>query len=401
MIVLRALEVLWTFFLLGISAFGGPVAHLGYFRRTFVEKKKWVDDEEYGALLALCQFLPGPASSQVGFCVGLHRAGFLGGIAAWIGFTLPSALIMVAIAHYLFAFQTSPLAHGALHGLQLAAVAVVAQAVWLMAQSLCPDTPRRALALLCAAVLGLMPGTLGEVSVLIIGGLTGWATLDDSGLVRHRETYRLAREWPDAKRELQLHGPALLCLTLFAGLLLAAFMLPEILPPQSPWLQAGAFYRAGALVFGGGHVVLPLLRDAVVAPGWVSPQVFLAGYGAVQAMPGPLFTVAAYLGALMGGYKGAAIATVSIFLPGLLLVGGTLPYWRMLRTRPYVAAMMKGLNAAVVGLLGAAFIDLLTISTIQSIYDLPIILFALLLLTAGRARPILVVIFCAAAGAVG
>lgn len=396
MIVLRAFEVLWTFFLLGISAFGGPVAHLGYFRRTFVDRKKWVDDEEYGALLALCQFLPGPASSQVGFCVGLHRAGFLGGLAAWIGFTLPSALLMVAVAHYLFAFQTSAQVHGALHGLQLAAVAVVAQAVWLMAKSLCPDTPRRALALLCAAVLGLMPGTLGQLSVLLIGGLTGWATLDDSGLVRHRETHRLAREWPVAKRELQLHGPALLCLFLFATLLLAAF----VLPLQGPWALAGAFYRSGALVFGGGHVVLPLLRDAVVVPGWVSPQNFLAGYGAAQAMPGPLFTVASYLGALAGGYRGAAIATIAIFLPGLLLVGGTLPYWRALRARPYVAAMMKGLNAAVVGMLGAAFIDLLTLSTLQSIVDLPIILFALMLLTAGRARPILVVIFCAAAGAV-
>lgn len=396
MIIIRAFEVLWTFFLLGISAFGGPVAHLGYFRRSFVDRKKWLDDEEYGALLALCQFLPGPASSQVGFCVGLHRAGLLGGIFAWIGFTLPSALLMVAVAHYLFAFQTSPLAHGALHGLQLAAVAVVAQAVWLMAQSLCPDTPRRALALLCAAVLGLIPGTMGQLFVLLIGGLTGWATLDDSGLVRHRETRRLAREWPAAKQELQLHAPALLCLFLFGALLLAAF----ILPLQGPWAMAGAFYRSGALVFGGGHVVLPLLHDAVVAPGWVSPQNFLAGYGAAQAMPGPLFTVASYLGMLAGGYQGAAIATVAIFLPGLLLVGGTLPYWQALRARPYVAAMMKGLNAAVVGLLGAAFIDLLTISTIQSYYDLPIILFALALLTAGRARPILVVIFCAAAGAV-
>ncbi len=393
---LRAFEVLWTFFLLGISAFGGPVAHLGYFRRTFVDRKKWVDDEEYGALLALCQFLPGPASSQVGFCIGLHRAGFFGGLAAWIGFTLPSAFLMVAMAHYLFAFQASPLAHGALHGLQLAAVAVVAQAVWLMTKSLCPDTPRRALALLCAAVLGLMPGTMGQIAVLVIGALTGWATLDDSGLVRHRETHRLAREWPSAKRELQLHGPALLCLILFTGLLVASFTVPV----HGPWALASAFYRAGALVFGGGHVVLPLLRDAVVAPHWVSPQVFLAGYGAAQAMPGPLFTVASYLGALSGGYRGAAIATGAIFLPGLLLVGGTLPYWQALRTRPYVAAMMKGLNAAVVGLLGAAFIDLLTLSTIQSIFDLPIILFALLLLTAGRARPILVVVFCAAAGAV-
>ena len=397
MIVLRALEVLWTFFLLGISAFGGPVAHLGYFRRTFVDRKKWLDNEEYGALLALCQFLPGPASSQVGFCVGLHRAGLFGGIAAWVGFTLPSALLMAAAAHYLSAFHASPLAQGALHGLQLAAVAVVAQAVWLMVQSLCPDTPRRALALLCAAILGLLPGTMGQLSVLLIGALTGWATLDDSGLVRHRETRRLAREWPEAKRELRLHGPSLLCLFLFGALLVGAFMVPL----QGQWAEAAAFYRAGALVFGGGHVVLPLLHNAVVVPGWISPQSFLAGYGAAQAMPGPLFTFASYLGMLMGSYRGAAIATAAIFLPGLLLVGGTLPYWQALRARPYVAAMMKGLNAAVVGMLGAAFIDLLTLSTIHSVYDLPVVGFALLLLTAGRARPILVVIFCAAAGAVG
>lgn len=391
-----AFEVLWTFFLLGISAFGGPVAHLGYFRRVFVEIRRWLTDDEYAALLALCQFLPGPASSQVGFCIGLHRAGLLGGLAAWIGFTLPSALLMAALAHYLSAFQSAPLAHGALHGLQLAAVAVVAQAVWLMAQSLCPDTPRRALALLCTAVLGLIPGSLGQIMVLFIGALTGWATLDDSSLVKHREIRRQAREWPETRRNMQLHGPALFCLALFAVLLMASFLVPG----SGPWALAGAFYRSGALVFGGGHVVLPLLRDAVVTPGWVSPQVFLAGYGAAQAMPGPLFTVASFLGCIAGGYQGAAIATAAIFLPGLLIVSGTLPYWQGLRARPHVAAMMKGLNAAVVGLLGAAFINLLTISTIQSIWDFPIVAFALLLLTAGRARPILVVIFCAAAGAV-
>jgi len=389
-------EVLWTFFLLGISAFGGPVAHLGYFRRNFVDRKRWLTDDEYAALLTLCQFLPGPASSQVGFCIGMHRAGVLGAMAAWIGFTLPSALLMVAVAHYLWVYQSVPLAHGAIHGLQLAAVAVVAQAVWLMAKSLCPDTPRRALALLCTAVLGLMPNELGQLSVLLIGGLTGWATLDDGSMIRHRESRRLAREWPVAKSAMKLHIPATLCLVLFTGLLVAAF----VAPLSGLWSLAAAFYRAGALVFGGGHVVLPLLRDAVVGPGWVSPKDFLAGYGAAQAMPGPLFTVAAYLGTIISGYKGAAVATVAIFLPGLLLVSGTLPYWRVLRTYTSVMAMMKGLNAAVVGLLGAAFINLLTLSTIQSLWDLPITLFALLLLTAGRARPILVVIFCAAAGAV-
>ncbi len=388
-------EVLFTFLLLGVSAFGGPVAHLGYFRRAFVDQRRWVTEDEYAALLALCQFLPGPASSQVGFCIGMHRAGFLGGLAAWVGFTLPSALLMVALAHYVGSINSQPLVHGALHGLQLAAVAVVAQAVWLMARSLCPDTPRRALALLCTAVLGMMPGTLGQLAVLGIGALTGWATLDDSSLVKHRESHRLAREMPGQAQTRSRHLLSIFALLLFGALLLAAFMAPA----SGIWSEAGAFYRAGALVFGGGHVVLPLLRDAVVGPGWVSPQMFLAGYGAAQAVPGPLFTVAAYLGTIIGGYQGAAIAICAIFLPGLLLVAGMLPFWAILRTRTQVAAVMKGLNAAVVGLLGAAFINLLTISTIQSLWDLPITLFALALLTAGRARPILVVIFCAAAGA--
>ncbi|MCB5943878.1 chromate efflux transporter [Acidocella sp. KAb 2-4] len=388
-------EVFRTFLVLGLTSFGGPIAHLGYFRREFVEKRGWMSTEEYGALLALCQFLPGPASSQTGFCIGLNRAGLLGGVAAWLGFTLPSALLMAALAHYAALFQGHPLLHGVLHGLQLAAVAVVAQAVWLMARSLCPDTPRRALALLATAILAIFPDTGGQVLVLVIGGVIGWLALDDSSLVRHRETRRLAREWPDAQRELRLHGPALLAVALFGLLLLAAF----IVPASGPWALAGAFYRSGALVFGGGHVVLPLLRDAVVVPGWVSPPVFLAGYGAAQAVPGPLFTVAAFLGAVSAGYKGAAIATVAIFLPGLLIVSGALPYWQQLRTRPHIAAVMKGLNAAVVGLLGAAFINLLTLSTVRSLWDLPIAAGALLLLTAGQARPILVVAFCAAAGA--
>jgi chromate transporter len=391
----HAFEVLWTFFKLGVSSFGGPIAHLGYFRHEFVEKRGWMSMEEYGALLSLCQFLPGPASSQTGFCVGLKRAGLAGGIAAWVGFTLPSALLMAAIAHYAALFQASATARGVLHGLQLAAIAVVAQAVWLMARSLCPDTPRRALALLAAAVLGLMPNTGGQLLVLSIGALTGWATLDDSALARHRETRRLAWELPN-RRTTKLHGPTSFCLALFGVLLLAAFLAPA----SGPWALAGAFYRSGALVFGGGHVVLPLLRDAVVVPGWVSPQLFLSGYGAAQAMPGPLFTVASFLGEIAGGNVGAAIATVAIFLPGLLIVAGTLPYWQQLQKRRPIAAMVNGLNAAVVGMLGAAFVNLLTLSTVQSLWDFPVTLGALLLLTAGKARPILVVAFCAAAGAV-
>ncbi len=390
-----AWEVLRAFLALGLTSFGGPIAHLGYFRREFVEKRQWLGPEDYGALVSLCQFLPGPASSQVGFCLGLKRAGLLGGLAAWLGFTLPSCVVMVAAAHYIHVFQHQPAISGLLHGLQLAAVAVVAQAVWMMAQSLCPDTPRRALALLAAAVLGLMPGSGGQLMVLGIGALTGWATLDDSSLVKHRERRRMAREWPEAKREIRLHGPALFSLALF-GLLLAATLLP--LPVHGPWALAGAFYHAGALVFGGGHVVLPLLHNSLVTPGWISPQLFLSGYGAAQAMPGPLFSVAGFLGTAISGERGALIAIIALFLPGLLLAGGTLPYWQALRRKPQIAAVVKGVNAAVVGLLGAALINLFTISTVQSLWDLPIMLGALLLLTVGRARPLIVVVFCAAAG---
>lgn len=382
-------EVLRAFLILGVSSFGGPIAHLGYFRREFVEKRGWLTADEYAGVLALCQFLPGPASSQTGYCIGLKRAGWQGGLAAWVGFTLPSALLMLALAHWVNMFQTVPMARGVLHGLQLAAVAVVAQAVWVMARSLCPDTPRRVLALLAAAVLGLLPDTGGQILVLLIGAVAG----------------RLALEAPPEAIPVQApvnrlpHRSALACLAVFLVLLVLAFLAPE----SGPVALFGAFYRAGALVFGGGHVVLPLLRDAVVVPGWVSPQMFLAGYGAAQAVPGPLFTVAAFLGALAtggpGGMLGAVIAILAIFLPGLLLVTGTLPYWQVLRSRSGIATMMMGVNAVVVGLLVAAFINLLTLSAMRNIWDIPITAAALLLLTWGRARPILVVMFCAAAGA--
>jgi len=381
--------------MLGLSCFGGPVAHLARFRKEFVEKRGWLSSDDYGGLLALTQFLPGPASSQTGFCIGMHRAGLFGGLAAWIGFTLPSALAMALLAHYSSFFQTSHMALGVLHGLQLAAVAVVAQAVWQMGISLCPDTPRRATALLAAAVLAMIPGTPGQLMVLGVGGLAGWATLDESSLARHRERPSLSRDLSVAGRELKLHLPALVCLALFLVLLAAAFIVPR----DGSLGLAAAFYRAGALVFGGGHVVLPLLRDAVVTPGWVSPQLFLSGYGAAQAMPGPVFTIASFLGGIAGGDRGAVIGTVAIFLPGLLIVAGALPYWNVLRREGAITAIVKGLNAAVVGLLGAAFINLLTLTAIQSIWDVPIIIGALALLVFGRARPILVVLFCAGAAA--
>jgi len=386
-----AAEVLRAFFILGLTSFGGPVAHLGYFRREFVDRRGWLSAEDYAGVLGLCQFLPGPASSQTGFCIGLKRAGWLGGLAAWIGFTLPSALVMLAAAHWLDMFERTPMLRGVLHGLQLAAVAVVAQAVWLMARSLCPDTPRRALALLAVAILMLLPDTAGQILVLVSGAVIGRLAL----------TSAPDGPKPAAAAQVLPHRAAASCLAAFLLLLALAFAVPA----HGPLALFGAFYRAGALVFGGGHVVLPLLRDAVVVPGWVSPQLFLAGYGAAQAVPGPLFTVAAFLGAIAsagpGGSAGAAIATVAIFLPGLLLVAGALPYWQVLRGQPGIAAAMMGVNAAVVGLLGAAFVNLLNLSVWQHFWDLPIVVGALLLLTVGRAKPLLVVMFCAAAGALG
>ncbi|NNM56875.1 chromate efflux transporter, partial [Acidocella sp.] len=310
---------------------------------------------------------------------------------AWVGFTLPSAALMLALAYWMNMFQSMPMARGALHGLQLAAVAVVAQALYVMARSLCPDTPRRALALLAAAILGLQPGTSGQILVLVIGAVIGGLALEQEGTV--------GAATRGAGLSMRAHRAAVACMLVFLLLLLLAFLVPQ----HGALALFGAFYQTGALVFGGGHVVLPLLRDSVVMPGWISPQWFLAGYGAAQAVPGPLFTVAAFLGALAsggpGGIWGAAIATLAIFLPGLLIVAATLPYWEVLRHRRGLATAMMGVNAAVVGLLGAAFINLLTLSTVHSPWDLPIAGAALLLLVVGRARPLLVVIFCAAAGA--
>ncbi|HEY1855876.1 chromate efflux transporter [Acidocella sp.] len=381
-------EVLRAFFLLGISSFGGPIAHLGYFRREFVDRRRWVSEEEYANLLALCQFLPGPASSQVGFCLGLQRAGWLGGLAAWCGFTLPSALLMFLAGHWAAALQSHPITRGALHGLQLAAVAVVAQAVWLMARSLCPDLARRITALLATGIALALPGTTGQLLVLIFGTLFGLTFL------------------PAPPALSQAPGPgkirrtaSILIATIFLALLLVAF-----LAPKTGWLALfAAFYRAGALVFGGGHVVLPLLKDAVVTPGWISPSLFLAGYGAAQALPGPLFTVAAFFGTIASvgpeGALGAAIATIAIFLPGLLLAAACLPYWQAIRHHPRIAAALKGVNAAVVGLLVAALVNLLQLHAILALQDLGLLIAALLLLTLLRTPPIIVVLLCAACGA--
>jgi len=382
-----SLEVFRAFLVLGLTSFGGPVAHLGYFRREFVDRRKWLSETEYAAILGLCQFLPGPASSQTGFCIGLMRARWLGGLAAWAGFTLPSAVLMFLFAREAALFKSSHLGTGMLHGLQLAAIAVVAQAVRTMARNLCPDTPRRVLAVAGLLVVSLVPGSVGQLAVLSIGGGAGMIFLNA----------------PTAAAETDINlsrRAGVICLVAF--LLLLTFAV--IVRGGGNLGLFNAFYRTGALVFGGGHVVLPLLHDAIVSPGWVPAGSFLAGYGVAQAMPGPLFTVAAYLGALSsagaGGVQGAAIAVAAIFLPGLLLVAGILPFWHELRQHAGVAAAVAGLNAVVVGLLAYALIGLVRFGTIHSVFDFAIALLALMALTLRNTPPILVVASCAVAAAI-
>jgi chromate transporter len=383
-----AREIFVTFLRLGLTSFGGPIAHLGYFRRAFVEELGWLSEADYAGILGLCQFLPGPASSQTGFCIGLLRGGWRGGLAAWAGFTLPSALAMFLLATGAGAFNRSWLGRDVLHGLQLAAVAIVAQAVVAMARSLCPDRARRALAILALFVVAIVPGTFGQILVLVIGGLVGRGFLAAPAVVAGETAIAMSRR------------DGVVCIAAFFGLLAFALLVRG----HGAVALFDAFYRAGALVFGGGHVVLPLLHDAVVTPGWVSPQNFLTGYGAAQAMPGPLFTVAAYLGAVAaagpGGVAGAAIALVAIFLPGLLLVAGVLPFWHELRRNVRVAAAVQGLNAAVVGLLGYALLNLVTLGAMRGLADVAIVIAAYLALTLRKTPPVLVVAGCVAGAVV-
>jgi chromate transporter len=384
-------EVFIAFLKLGLTSFGGPVAHLGYFRDELVVRRRWIDEASYGDLVALCQFLPGPASSQVGFTLGLLRGGPLGALAAWSAFTLPSAVLLVLFAAGAEAFD-SRIGAGLLHGLKLTAVAVVAQAVWGMARSLAPDKPRAAIALAAVllAVLGL--GSVGQIAAILLGALTGLRFCRDASTAAYQ---------PLVVPVSRLAG--MLATALFIGLL-------ALLPVAASLTQAhsvamfDAFYRSGALVFGGGHVVLPLLQTAVVQPGWISSSAFLVGYGAAQAVPGPLFTFAAFLGAAMTplphGVAGAAICLVAIFLPGLLLVTGLLPFWSALRSRPPVQAAMRGANAAVVGLLAAALYDPVWTSAIQNARDFAVALTGLILLTVWKVSPWMVLLLTVAGGVV-
>lgn len=381
------LEILATFLRLGCTSFGGPIAHLGYFRAEFVERRKWLSESAFADLVALAQFLPGPASSQTGFGIGLMRGGLLGGLAAWTGFTLPSAALLVLFAYGAGSIAGSPAGAGILHGLMLAAVAIVAQAVMGMARKLCPDRPRASIAAVALVVMLLAPSALFQVGTIVVGGLVGWTLCGgDAPTAPEGLTLPLSRRFAAG------------ALVVFFVLLALAFVPARL----GPLALADAFYRSGALVFGGGHVVLPLLRDAVVAPGWVSLNGFLAGYGAAQAVPGPLFTFSAYLGTVAtmgpGGVGGAIIALLAIFVPGMLCLMGTLPFWHGLRARPAAQAAMRGTNAAVVGLLGAALYNPVWTSAVHTPADFAIAAVAFVLLIAWRAPPLVVVVLAALAG---
>ena len=376
-------EVFVAFLKLGLTSFGGPIAHLGYYRREFVERRKWLDDSQFAQLLALCQFLPGPASSQLGFSIGLLRAGWPGAIAAFLAFTLPSALLLFAFAAALPSISGT-VGDAAIHGLKIVALAVVAQGVLGMLRQLCPDVQRQSIAALAAVAILLSGQAWLQLAVVALGAAAGIAVcravqpLPGGGLALR---YGARLGWA-------LLGAFAL---LLAGLPLAASGggLPAV---------AEAFYRAGALVFGGGHVVLPLLEEAVVKPGWISTDEFLAGYGAAQAVPGPMFTLAAYLGARLpgaeGGIVGATVALMAIFLPGFLLIAGVLPLWRAIAGHPLAARAIAGVNAAVVGLLGAALYDPVWTSAVRGPADLAIALVGFTLLVAWRVSALLGGLWC-------
>src|SRR5690554_1378253 len=374
--------VFLIFLRLGLTSFGGPVAHLGYFRAEFVTHRQWLSERTYADLVALCQFLPGPASSQVGMAVGFSRAGYSGALAAWLGFTLPSAVALILFALGLARYGDAMPA-GVLQGLKVVAVAVVAQAVWGMARTLCPDLPRITIMLAAACFVLLLPTALGQVSVIALAALIGLAFFKPK---QEASTDPL----PIAMRR----RTGFIWLGLFVVLLLGLPLMATVFSNQALNL-VDAFYRSGSLVFGGGHVVLPLLQAEVVPTGWVTNDAFLAGYGAAQAVPGPLFTFAAFLGASMNavptGWAGGFIALLAVFLPSFLLVVGALPFWEHLRHQARMQAALLGINAAVVGLLLAAFYQPVWTSAIHSLADFGLAVVALAALMFWKLPPWLVV----------
>lgn len=383
------LETFVAFLKLGCTSFGGPIAHLGYFRHEFVERRRWLDDHAYADLVALCQFLPGPASSQVGIALGASRAGLPGAIAAWIGFTLPSALIMIAFGYGLRLLQGATEA-GWLHGLKIAAVAVVAQAVWSMGRQLCPDRTRASFAVVAALLVLAVPGATVQIAAIALGALAGWRILQAPGAVSGDHVdFRIGRR------------SSAIAWVLFFALLAGLPALAGITGAHAVAL-IDSFYRAGSLVFGGGHVVLPLLRAEVVPSGWVSDGEFLAGYGVAQALPGPLFTFAAYLGTVAkgspGGWVAGLLALGAIFLPAFLLVFGALPHWNAWRAKPAMRRALMGINATVVGILLAALYDPIFVSAVRGPADFALALAGFGLLTFWKAPPLWVVALAALGG---
>ncbi len=381
------LEIFLIYLRLGCLSFGGPVAHMAYYREEFVNRRGWLDDTRYAELLGLCQFVPGPSSSQLGFAIGWHRAGLGGACAAWLGFTLPSALIMVGLAYGLFALGSR--IDAPIHGLLIAAVAVVANATFGLGKKLCPDLPRLAIALLATVLVLNMPGSMTQVSVILLGALLGqWLPVSGQ-----------APAATNIKRPHSTTRPIIIgALLLYTVLLAVSFMLE----PTAQGAMYALHYRAGALVFGGGHVVLPLLNDTVVAGGLISEANFLAGYSAAQAMPGPLFSLSAFLGTVGGGTSpaimGGLFALVAIFLPGMLLLIGLLPFWDRIRPKQWAQAGLGGANAAVVGLLLAALIDPVWTHGIQTLKDLGIGLLAFFALYQFKTPAWLVVLSCGLLG---
>lgn len=379
-------EVFAAFLKLGLTSFGGPVAHLGYFRNEFVDRRKWLEEKRFADLVALCQFLPGPASSQVGIAIGLARAGYAGAVAAWMGFTLPSALALVLFGYGVSSFGGA-LGSGWLHGLKVAAVAVVALAILGMARTLTPDRERASVAALAAVTALTINSVWGQIGAIVVGAVAGMAVLKREPVPADH-----LGSTPSTGRAI-----AMLALAAFA-ILLVGLPVVSAVSDNADIRLFDTFFRTGSLVFGGGHVVLPLLQAQVVPPGWVDNDAFLAGYGAAQAVPGPLFTFSAYLGAVIGGWKTAALCLVAIFLPSFLLVIGVMPFWDELRRRAAARAALRGINAAVVGLLLAAFYNPVWTSGILSKGDFGLAVVAFVLLLLWRTPPWLVVIVCAVCG---
>jgi len=414
------LEIFWVALRLGLTSFGGPIAHLAYFQEEYVRRRRWLGDRAFADIVALCQFLPGPASSQVGIAIGMMRAGVPGGVAAWLGFTLPSALAMALFALY---FREQSLSGaGWLRGLLIVAVAVVAAAVWEMAVKLTPDRTRASIALAAAIVTLAAPWAGTQVAVILLGGISGWLLLRDAAAAGEREPGASgsapgagalaagagapgegapgesipAAAGPGGALSLSRRG-ARLAWALFFALLLGLPLVRKVYP--AGWLAVlDTFYRAGSLVFGGGHVVLPLLAREVVGAGWITEEQFLAGYGAAQAVPGPLFTFAAYAGAAMQGWPFAALALIAVFAPSFLLVAGALPYWERIRRRKEVRAALWGVNAAVVGILLAALYDPIFTKAIHTPADFSLALGGFGLLKLWRLPSWCLVLLMAAAG---